>query len=199
VSFDTDCLRAASTASASRGFIAGSGAPLFAATVISRTSFVATFPRLAAFSSRFFCIHCRPIGAPRVPRSLQSDVNMTEEHRVVRIAVVSRDGISVNERFHRVADFFVFERGEDGRVEFVDRRVVKAARGRVFRDFPSLESLLSDCKVLVSLGFNGEARKELAARGFRLHEARGPIESVIRALSLDTLAAPEATPTEPAE
>jgi len=46
----------------------------------------------------------------------------------------------------------------------------------------------------VSLGFNGEARKELTARGFRLHEARGPIEQVIRGLPLDTLP-PSAAPS----
>ena len=109
----------------------------------------------------------------------------------LRIAVTSRDGISVNERLHRAADFFVFERGGDGGVRFVERRARAATKARVDRDYSSLATLLADCGFVVSLGFNGEARKELAARGFRLHETRGAIEGVIRGLPLDTVSPPE--------
>jgi hypothetical protein len=102
-----------------------------------------------------------------------------------RVAVTSRDGISVNERFHRAADYFVFER-EGNAVQFVERRERPVTMARVYRDFSSLAALLHDCAWIVSLGFTGEARKELGARGFRLHEARGAIEQVIRGLPLDT-------------
>jgi hypothetical protein len=99
----------------------------------------------------------------------------------------------VNERLHRAADLFVFEANQ-GRVTFVERRALPRTKGRVFRDFSALATLVQDCGWVVSLGFNGEARKELTARGFRLHEARGPIEQVIRGLPLDTLP-PSAAPS----
>ncbi len=104
----------------------------------------------------------------------------------VRVAVTSRDGVSVNERLHRAADYLVFERRGD-QVAFVERRSRPATAARLFRDFSSLAKLLEDCAWVVSLGLNGEARKELAARGFRLLESRGPIEGVIRGLPLDTV------------
>jgi len=107
----------------------------------------------------------------------------------VRIAVTSRDGVGVNERFHRATDYFVFEL-RDGRAAFVERRRRPAGDGRLFRDFSTLERLLAGCRWVVSLGFNGEARRELSARGFLLHEARGPIETVLRALPSDSLAPP---------
>src|SRR6185369_9052526 len=49
--------------------MAGSGEPVLAATVISRTTLVAIFPRLAPLISRFFWSHCRPIARPRLRRS----------------------------------------------------------------------------------------------------------------------------------
>ena len=104
------------------------------------------------------------------------------------MALTSRDGVAVNERMHRATDLFVFERSAS-RVDFVERRALPPAPGWVFRDFSALERVARDCGWIVSLGFNGEARKELAARGFRLHEARGPIVQVIRGLPLDPLAA----------
>jgi hypothetical protein len=64
VSLGTDCLRAASTATARRAFIAGSGSPFSAATRISRISLLKTFPRRAALISRFFWSHWRPMGGP---------------------------------------------------------------------------------------------------------------------------------------
>ena len=106
-----------------------------------------------------------------------------------RVAVISRDGIVVNERMHRAADLFVYEHHAGG-VTFVERRALPPASGRVFRDFSALASVVKDCAWIVSLGFNGEARKELTARGFRLLETRGPIEQVIRGLPLDTLPPP---------
>src|SRR5687768_2409862 len=69
VSFGTDCLRAASTATARRAFIVGSGRPAFAATLISRTSLLKIFPRFAALISRFFWSHWRPIVVPRTGRT----------------------------------------------------------------------------------------------------------------------------------
>lgn len=113
------------------------------------------------------------------------------EEAAFRVAVISRDGVSVNERLHRAADLFVFERAGE-RVEFVARRTLPPSKMRVFRDFPSLVTQCGDCRWIVALGFTGEARKELSARGFRLHEARGAIEQVIRTLPGDTLAAPPA-------
>jgi hypothetical protein len=103
----------------------------------------------------------------------------------ILVAVTSRDGIAVNERLHRASDCFVFEAAE-GRVAFLERRTLRAETTRPYRDFSSLAALLRDCAWIVSLGFTGEARRELAARGFRLHEDRGPIEQVIRGLPLDT-------------
>jgi hypothetical protein len=111
----------------------------------------------------------------------------------VRIAVISRDGIGVNERLHRARDCFVWERagdGDDHAPRFVERRVLAPATTRLFRDYLSLAQRLHDCRWLVALGFNGEARRELLARGFRLHEARGPIEVVIRSLPADSVAPP---------
>lgn len=107
----------------------------------------------------------------------------------LRIAVVSRDGVGVDERLHRACDLFVFERrGERGEeIAFVERRALPARAGRPFRDFPSLAAAAHDCGWIVALGFNGEARRELAARGFRLSEARGPIDEVIRALPADSV------------
>src|SRR5262245_58435706 len=70
VSFDTDCLRAASTATARRALSAGSGEPpSFAAIVISRTSLVVIFARLLALISRFFCSHWRPMAAQSTRRA----------------------------------------------------------------------------------------------------------------------------------
>jgi hypothetical protein len=105
----------------------------------------------------------------------------------VRVAVTSRDGVSVNERFHRAIDYFVFEVSH-GRIAFVERRVRPLPELRLFRDFSSLAVLLRDCTWVVALGFNPEARRELVARGFRVHEARAPIEDVIRSLAADSLA-----------
>lgn len=99
--------------------------------------------------------------------------------------MTSRDGVSVNERFHRALDYFVFEVSR-GRVEFVERRVRPVPEQRLFRDFSSLAALLGDCAWVVSLGFNAEARRELEARGFRVHEARAPIEGVIGEIAADS-------------
>ena len=110
-----------------------------------------------------------------------------------RIAVISRDGIGVNERLHRARDCFVWERvGEVGAPSprFVERRVLAPPSTRIFRDYLSLARALHDCGWLIALGFNGEARRELTARGFQLHEARGPIEVVIRSLPADSVAPP---------
>ena len=107
-----------------------------------------------------------------------------------RVAVISRDGVGVNERLHRARDCFVFDRdgaGDAAAVRFVERRALSSAPARVFRDYLSLEQRLHDCGWLVALGFNGEARRELVARGFRLHEARGAIEGVIRSLPPDSV------------
>jgi hypothetical protein len=97
----------------------------------------------------------------------------------LRIAVISRDGIGVNERLHRARDAFVWEAAGAG-----------DAAPPIFRDYLSLAQTLHDCRWLVALGFNGEARRELSARGFLLHEARGPIEVVIRSLPADSVAPP---------
>ena len=56
-SFDTDCLRAASTAICSRGFMLGSGVPILAATVISRASLEVILARLLAVIDLFFSSH----------------------------------------------------------------------------------------------------------------------------------------------
>lgn len=104
----------------------------------------------------------------------------------LRIAVISRDGVGVNERLHRASDAFVWER-EGGAPRFVERRALSSAPTKLFRDYLSLATVLADCGWVVALGFNGEARRELAARGFRLHEARGTIAEVIRALPADSV------------
>ncbi|MSR46033.1 MAG: hypothetical protein EXS13_03030 [Planctomycetes bacterium] len=106
-----------------------------------------------------------------------------------RIAVISRDGIGVNERFHRAADCVVWER-HGNEVRFVDRRALPASPGRVFRDYLALANLVADCGWVIALAFSGEAKRELAARGFRLHEARGAIASVILALPADSFTSP---------
>jgi hypothetical protein len=67
-SFGTDALRAASTVTASRGFIAGSGSPDFAAIEISRVSLLKSFPRFAALISLFFWSHWRPMRQERITR-----------------------------------------------------------------------------------------------------------------------------------
>jgi hypothetical protein len=105
--------------------------------------------------------------------------------RATRVAVTTRDGVSVNERLHRALDLHVFERRGD-EVAFVERRARPASRAKVDRDYSSLEKLLADCAWVVTLGLNGEARRELAARGFRLLETRGPIDEVIRKLPLES-------------
>ncbi len=104
----------------------------------------------------------------------------------MRVAVISRDGVSVNERLHRANDAFVWER-DGAAVRFVSRRTLSSAPTKLFRDYLSLARVLSDCQWVVALGFNGEAKRELAARGFRLHEARGAIEGVIRTLTPDSV------------
>jgi hypothetical protein len=53
-----------STAVKSRAFIAGSAPPIFAASVISRTSFVLVFAFFAPATRRFACSHWRPIDPP---------------------------------------------------------------------------------------------------------------------------------------
>lgn len=106
-----------------------------------------------------------------------------------RIAVISRDGVGVNERLHRAADVCLFERRGDA-VRFVERRALAPPVGRVFRDYLSLAQAAAGCRTIVALGFNGEARRELEARGFRLHEARGAIERVIRSLPADSFGPP---------
>lgn len=104
---------------------------------------------------------------------------------VGRVAVISRDGIGVNERLHRASDVCVFER-RGGLVAFLERRRLPTQPGRPFRDYLSLATAIADCSWVVALAINGEARKELTARGFRLHEARGSIETVLRALPADS-------------
>ena len=103
-----------------------------------------------------------------------------------RIAVVSRDGVGVNERFHRASDDFVFEWTAAG-LRFVDRRLRPPSKGPVFRDYAGLALQLADCRTIVALAFNGEAKRELERLGFRLHEARGPIDAVIRRLAADSV------------
>jgi hypothetical protein len=105
------------------------------------------------------------------------------------IAVISRDGIGINERLHRATDVFVFSRAGDT-VRFVERRPLPAPVGRVFRDYLSLAQAVAGCRTIVALGFSGEARRELAARGFLLHEARGPIDGVVRSLPAGSFGPP---------
>lgn len=98
-----------------------------------------------------------------------------------RCAVVSRDGISVNERFHRAHDFFVFdvESGPRGRVTFVERRYFPHAEP-MLRDFAGVAELLRDCEHLVALAFLGAARRAFTGLGFAVHEGRGEIQQVLR-------------------
>ncbi len=106
-----------------------------------------------------------------------------------RIAVISRDGVGVNERLHRAVDVCLFEVAGDS-VRFVERRALPVPTGRVFRDYLSLARAAAGCRTIVALGFNGEARRELEARGFRLLEARGAIDCVIRSLPADSFGPP---------
>lgn len=122
-----------------------------------------------------------------------------------RVAVTSRDGVSVNERFHRALDYLVFEvdlnllrEPVDGGAEairFVERRPRPDPEARVFRDFETLAELLRDCGVIVSLAFTGAARKAFAGKGFAIEEARGAIPAVLRELL--SQAAPDEGRAEP--
>ena len=107
----------------------------------------------------------------------------------VRVAVTSRDGVSVNERFHRATDYFVFEvdlnllrESVDGEaaLRFVERRARPDREARVSRDFDIVAELLDDCRSIVSLAFTGEAGKAFSGKGFAIHEARGAIPAVLR-------------------
>src|SRR5262245_37819029 len=111
VSFETDCLRAASTASARRGFISASGTPIFAATVISRTSLVVILARRLAVTSFFECNHWRPIarssssGLPQRPHDqvLEREVAALADARDEQVVVVA-DQAELVEARHAAAD-----------------------------------------------------------------------------------------------
>ena len=98
----------------------------------------------------------------------------------MRIAITTRDGISVNERFHRAVDDSVWELAEGGSLRFVERRPRPSVVGGAFRDFEHYAKNLADCRWVASLGFTREARRELSGRGFALLELRGAIETEVR-------------------
>ena len=119
---------------------------------------------------------------------------------MVRMAVTSRDGVSVNERFHRATDYLVFEVDLDllhapaghgaEAIRFVERRPRPDPEARVFRDFAALAELLGDCRSIVSLSFTGAARKAFAGKGFAIHETRGQILEVLREILSQTVPEP---------
>jgi hypothetical protein len=87
--------------------------------------------------------------------------------------------VSVNERFHRAKDFFVFDVFPDPSPPvFVERRYFPHSEP-MLRDFDGVAALLEDCRHLASLGFVGAAKRALAGKGFALHESRGEIAQVL--------------------
>jgi hypothetical protein len=95
-----------------------------------------------------------------------------------RVAVTSRDGLSVNERFHRSRDFFVFEATSAG-FRFLERRYLPDSPERGQPRFPPGRRAargLSGHR----FGFNGAARTALSDKGFAVIEGRGPIDAVLR-------------------
>ena len=125
---------------------------------------------------------------------------MAEESRVVRVAVSSRDGVSVNERFHRAPDDLIFDvdlnslgrEAEEGReaVRFVERRPRPETSDRAQRDFERISEGLADCRVLLSLEFTGAARKALTGKGFAVHQGRGEITRRLREILTQSPPAP---------
>jgi len=94
-----------------------------------------------------------------------------------RVAVTSRDGVAVNERFHRARDYFIFEAAGQG-LRFVERRERPDPDRPLRKDLDPVLDLLADCDTVVSLGFHGAARKALIGRGFAVVERRGTVEEL---------------------
>ena len=90
VSLLTDCLRAASTAIARRGFMSGSAAPILAAIVISRTSLVVILAFLLAVIVLFFCSHWRPMVGLRRGDSGERSGRENAQGRAVRQGRIPR-------------------------------------------------------------------------------------------------------------
>jgi hypothetical protein len=97
----------------------------------------------------------------------------------IRLAVSSRDGVSVNQRYRRAEDLFIFD-AVAGEVVFIERRVKPAE--------PALATILQDCRAVISLGFTAPETRFLRGKGFAVFEGRGEITAVVR----DYLSHPEA-------
>ncbi len=95
----------------------------------------------------------------------------------MRMAVTSRDGVSVNERLARSSEALLFQVTSQ-EVRFEERRPVSAP-GTARPDADAWGSALQDCEVLVTVAVTGAMRRGLEAHGLRVEERRGPIVEVL--------------------
>ena len=97
---------------------------------------------------------------------------------VCRVAVTSRDGVSVNERLHRANQLLVFV-WDGSECHFLERRP-KPEGVNALQVAEALAEHFSDCQFIFSVQVMGSTKRVLRGKGFAIIECRGPIHDVIR-------------------
>ena len=86
-----------------------------------------------------------------------------------RIAIASSDGDSVNQHFAKAENFLIYEI-TDGKVEFIEDRLVNAGFGEISHSDTRIEeitNLLSDCNIVFASKLGEKAIKYLYINGIK--------------------------------
>lgn len=98
---------------------------------------------------------------------------------MAKVAVASTDGLTINEHFGKAKEFLVYEVDEQGRFDFIERRV---------RDEESLQNihekgaaLFFDVEAILSVQIGPRAQAELKSQGILAFQVTGAIEKALEA------------------
>ncbi|MBP2646318.1 MAG: nifB: nitrogenase cofactor biosynthesis protein NifB [Firmicutes bacterium] len=100
---------------------------------------------------------------------------------MAKVAVASMDGISVNEHFGRVKDFYVYEVSESGEYTLLDRRrVVREGGKNVPHTMEEIVLLLTGVEAVLAAQIGPHAEQELRGNGIIALSVTGPIEKTLQ-------------------
>jgi len=100
---------------------------------------------------------------------------------MLKVAVASNDGITIDEHFGRAESFLVYEVAEDGTSRFLERRSVAAAgdgEAAGHRSDAAIE-LLNDVNAVLAVQVGPGSEGALTRRGIRSFALKGPIEKAV--------------------
>lgn len=112
-----------------------------------------------------------------------------DEHRPY-IAAASREGYLVNQHLGEADVLGVYAKGEDGRIELVEKRITPAPGSGDSR-WSALADSFSDCKAVLVNGSGERPRRILESKGLKVHRIEGFLDDAVSRLfegqSLDSM------------